>query len=202
MIFNSVNMIPILTSKPTYLFNKQGSDYISQKPVIFHKNHLMKTLSIIVAIAQNNAIGKDNQLLWHLSEDLKRFKKLTTGKTVIMGKKTYESLPFKPLPNRKNIVLSDNNADAIPGCIMANSIHQAIELAGDGESFIMGGGSIYKQFLPIANRLYLTIVYHDFEADTFFPEINFSEWETLEESEIFTDEVTGLSYKYITCKRA
>jgi dihydrofolate reductase len=162
----------------------------------------MKTLSIIVAIAQNNAIGKDNQLLWHLSEDLKRFKKLTTGKTVIMGKKTYESLPFRPLPNRKNIVLSDNNADVIPGCIMANSIPQAIELADDGENFIMGGGSIYKQFLPVANRLYLTIVYHDFEADTFFPEINFNEWKTLEESEIFTDEANGLSYKYITYERA
>jgi dihydrofolate reductase len=138
-------------------------------------------ISIIVAIAENNAIGKDNQLLWHLSDDLKRFKRLTTGHTVIMGRNTYLSLPNGALPNRRNIVISDQPDESFEGCEMAHSIDEALQLAGDSdECFVMGGGMVYQQMMPVAGRLYLTKVHQSFDADTFFPEIDFSEWEELE----------------------
>lgn len=137
----------------------------------------MKPISIIVAIARNYAIGKDNQLLWHISDDLKRFKKLTEGHTIVMGKRTFESLPFRPLKNRRNIVITDIPGEMIPGCIMAYSIEDALsQMDESGENFIIGGGSVYRQFLPLADKLYLTVIEKDFEADTFFPEIDFSEW--------------------------
>lgn len=135
----------------------------------------MKPISIIVAIAQNNAIGLNNDLLWHISDDLKRFKHLTSDHTVVMGKRTYYSLPFRPLKNRTNIVITDIEGEEIDGCIMAYSIEDAIsKMDSDKENFIIGGGSVYRQFLPLAQRLYLTIVHKDFEADTFFPEIDYS----------------------------
>ena len=110
----------------------------------------MKNISIIVAIAQNNAIGKDNKLLWHIPEDLKRFKRLTTGRTIVMGKRTFESLPTHPLPNRRSIVITDIAGEIIPGCVMAYSIDEAIDLMDEQEeNFIIGGGSVYSQFLPI-----------------------------------------------------
>jgi dihydrofolate reductase len=142
-------------------------------------------ISIIVAIADNNAIGKDNSLLWHLSDDLKRFRKLTTGHTVMMGRNTYLSLPKGALPNRKNIVISDRPGETFPGCEMAYSISEAIEKSkNDKECFIIGGGMIYRQFLPLAVRLYLTRVHHSFEGDTYFPEIDFSQWEAIESETI------------------
>ena len=137
-------------------------------------------ISIIVAIAENLAIGKDNKLLWHISEDLKRFKKLTTGHTLIMGRNTFLSLPNGALPNRRHIVISDQDGDRFEGCAMAASIEEAIQLAGSVEEcFVIGGGMVYKQFLPLAEKLYLTRVEQRFEADTFFPEINFSQWKSL-----------------------
>lgn len=140
----------------------------------------MKPISIIVAIAQNYAIGMNNDLLWHISDDLKRFKKLTLGHTVVMGKRTYYSLPFRPLKNRTNIVITDIEGEKIDGCVMAYSIDDAIDkMDSDKENFIIGGGSVYRQFLPLAQKLYLTIVHKDFEADTFFPEIDFSQYEEL-----------------------
>lgn len=142
----------------------------------------MKTISIIVAIAENNAIGKDNKLLWYLPDDLKRFKRLTTGHPVIMGKKTFESLPIKPLPNRTNIVLTDIPDEKIEGCTMAYSIDDALSKCPDGEEcFVMGGGMIYRQFLEIADRLYITFIHKNFEADTFFPEVDYSNWTLVEE---------------------
>jgi len=159
----------------------------------------MKNISIIVAIASNNAIGRDNKLLWHISADLKRFKKLTTGNTIVMGKRTFESLPAKPLPNRRSIVITDVAVEQIEGCIMAYSIEEAIEkMDGEKENFIIGGGSVYRQFLPFANRLYLTVVKKDFEADTFFPEIDFSEWETLQQEDHLEE---ALPYFFIDLKR-
>ena len=141
-------------------------------------------ISIIVAIAENNAIGLENQLLWHIPEDLKRFKRLTTGHTIVMGKRTFESLPIRPLPNRRSIVITDIAGEQIPGCVMAYSIDEAIEKMEPGqENFIIGGGSVYRQFLPLADKLYLTLVKKDYHADTFFPEINFSEWKTVEETD-------------------
>ena len=161
-----------------------------------------KQLSIIVAIADNNAIGKDNQLLWHLSEDLKRFKQLTTHHTIVMGKKTFESLPIRPLPSRRSIVITDVKDEKIDGCVMAYSIEDAVNLCdNDKENFIIGGGSIYKQFMPITNKLYLTKVHKDFDADTFYPEIDFSEWEINESQENLFDEKSELNYSYLIYKR-
>lgn len=158
----------------------------------------MKPISIIVAIAQNNAIGKDNQLLWHIPADLKRFKKLTTGHTIVMGKLTYYSLPIRPLPNRRSIVITDIPGEQIEGCTMAYSIQDAIEkMDDDNENFIIGGGSVYRQFIPFADQLYLTIVQRDFEADTFL-EIDLSGWETIEREDHPDEE---LPYYYINLKR-
>jgi dihydrofolate reductase len=158
----------------------------------------MKSISIIVAIAQNNAIGKDNQLLWHIPADLKRFKQLTTGHTIVMGKRTFESLPIRPLPNRRSVVITDIAGEEIAGCVMAYSIQDAIEkMDDDKENFIIGGGSVYRQFLSLADRLYLTIVQKDFDADTFL-EIDLSEWETIEREDHFEEE---LPYYYINLKR-
>lgn len=158
----------------------------------------MKNISIIVAIAENRAIGKDNKLLWHLSDDLKRFKKLTTGHAVVMGKKTYESLPFRPLPNRRNIVISDIPNDQIDGCVMAYSIDDAIEkMDDDKENFIIGGGSVYRQFLNIANKLYITKVLHSFEADTFFPEIDHDVWKLVDRQDNDPDEKNPYPYSFL-----
>lgn len=138
---------------------------------------MLKNISIIVAIAENRAIGKDNKLLWHISEDLKRFKKLTTGHTLIMGRNTFLSLPNGALPNRRHIVISDVDGESFKECEMARSIEEAVQLAGDAdECFVIGGGMVYGQFLPVAGKLYLTQVHHSFEADTFFPEIDFTQW--------------------------
>jgi dihydrofolate reductase len=139
--------------------------------------NILHNISIIVAIAENNAIGKDNKLLWHISEDLKRFKKLTTGHTLIMGRNTFLSLPNGALPNRRHIVISDVVDEIFDGCEMARSIEEAVTMAGNSdECFVIGGGMVYTQFLPVAGKLYLTIVHHSFDADTFFPEIDYSQW--------------------------
>ena len=117
-------------------------------------------ISIIVAVSEDWGIGKDNELLWHISEDLKRFKRLTTGNTIIMGKKTWESLPRRPLPGRKNIVLTDDPQEHIDGSVTAYSIEDALsKCERDEEIFVIGGGSIYRQFMPIADRLYITHVH-------------------------------------------
>jgi dihydrofolate reductase len=158
----------------------------------------MKEISIIVAIAQNNAIGKDNQLLWHIPADLKRFKKLTTGHTIVMGKRTFYSLPIRPLPNRRSIVITDIAGEEIEGCTMAYSIEEAIEkMDSEKENFIIGGGMVYKQFLPLAQQLYLTIVQKDFDADTFL-EIDLSGWEMIEKEEHPEEE---LPYYYINLRK-
>jgi dihydrofolate reductase len=137
----------------------------------------MKNISIIVVVANNFAIGKNNDLLCHLPADLKRFKQITSGNTVIMGKRTFESLPKGALPNRTNIVISDNKNDEFEGCTTVYSIEEAIEKCySEKENFIIGGGSIYRQFLQYANKLYITKIHHSFDADTFFPEIDFNQW--------------------------
>ena len=131
----------------------------------------MKTISIIAAVAQNNALGYKNQLLYYLPDDLKRFKKLTSGHTVIMGKNTYDSLPNGALPNRRNIVLS-RSVKELPDCDVYTNIDEALESCGDEEIFIIGGASIYKQMIDKADKIYITEVYDVPEnADVFFPEI-------------------------------
>jgi len=138
----------------------------------------MSIISIIVAMDEHRAIGKDQHLLWHLPNDMKFFKETTTGHTVIMGRKTFESLPKGALPNRKNIVLTSNPGAEYENCIVCHTLQEALKLTdSEGEVFIIGGGTLYEQVLPIADKLYLTIVHHVFdEADTFFPEISFEEW--------------------------
>jgi dihydrofolate reductase len=159
-------------------------------------------ISIIVAIAQNYAIGKDNQLLWHLSEDLKRFKRITNGSIIIMGRNTYLSLPKRPLPNRINVVISDVPDDYFEGAETVGSIEQALEYcSAEKESFIIGGGSIYRQFMPLATKLYITKVHKDFEADTFFPDIDDEEWELVEESDVQVDKNNSLQYSFLTYRR-
>lgn len=158
----------------------------------------MKNISIIVAIAQNNAIGKDNKLLWHISEDLKRFKRITKGSKVIMGKNTYLSLPVRPLPKRENIVITDVKEEKFEGCTTVYSIDEALELCNETEEcFIIGGASIYKQFLSYANKFYLTRVNKDFEADTFL-KIDFSDWKLIEEENIEDDKQNDFTYSFLT----
>ena len=157
----------------------------------------MKTFSIIVAIAENNAIGKDNDLLWHISEDLKYFKKITSEHTVIMGKNTWLSLPVKPLPKRKNIIISTSLSINIENAFVVNSIQDAIDMCdADTENFVIGGGAIYEQFLPVADKLYITKVYQKFDADIFFPEIDTNKFILESQSEMFTDEKSSLKYSF------
>ncbi|OYT14959.1 MAG: diacylglycerol kinase [Bacteroidetes bacterium 4572_77] len=140
-------------------------------------------LSIIVAVAENNAIGKDNDLIWYISDDLKRFKQLTTGHAILMGRKTYESLPNGALPKRENIVITRNAGLQLPKCVMLNSVDQAIEKYAHSpeEVFVIGGGSIYKDLLPYVHKIYLTQVHESFDADVFFPEIELKNWKVLKE---------------------
>lgn len=164
--------------------------------MIIHNN-----ISIIVAIAQNFAIGKNNDLLFHLPNDLKRFKAITTGKTLIMGRNTLLSLPKWPLPNRRHIVISDQMDDCFEGCEVVASIDEALEKVKDEkEAFIIGGGMVYRQFYPLARKLYLTLVHKDFDADVYFPEIDYNEWME-EKRENHHDEKNGFDYSYIDLLR-
>lgn len=159
-------------------------------------------ISIIVAIAENYAIGKNNDLLWHLPEDLKRFKKLTTGHKVIMGKKTYLSLPFRPLRNRENIVITDTPGEIFDGCTVVYSIKEALERCSTNEEcFIIGGASVYQQLLPFANRLYITWVHKEFEGDVFFPLIDFKEWKIVLQEDLPLDGQLGFDYSYVVYDR-
>ncbi len=161
----------------------------------------MKQISIIVAIAQNHAIGKDNDLLWHISNDFKWFKEKTRGHQVIMGQRTLESLPNGPLPKRTNIVITDNKELTFEGCETVYSIEEAIEKCSETEeSFIIGGGSIYKQMLPYANKFYLTRVHKHFEADTFF-EVDFSDWNEIYREDVNDDPQNDFNYSFIIYER-
>ncbi len=157
-------------------------------------------ITIVVAIAQNHAIGKDNKLLWHLPNDLKHFKTITTGGTVIMGRKTYDSVG-KPLPNRRNIIITRQNI-AIEGCEVVNSLDEALALCKtEQEVFIVGGAEIYKMAMQVTNRIYLTIVHHDFEGDTYFPEIEENKWKEVEREEHQPDEKHKYAYSFVTLER-
>lgn len=159
-------------------------------------------ISIIVAIAQNGAIGKNNQLLWHLSADLVRFKQLTSGHPVIMGKRTWESLPKRPLPNRRNIVISDIPGDHFEGAETVHSIGEALALCNsEEENFIIGGASVYNQFLPHADRLYLTIVHKDFEGDVHFHPLASGIWHLVSREDFPPSDKNDFSYSYLTYDR-
>lgn len=136
-------------------------------------------VSIIVAIARNRVIGCENKLIWHISEDLKHFKAVTTGHPVIMGRKTFESIG-KPLPGRINVIITRNSSYAPEGCRTASSLDEALGMfPAEEEVFIIGGGEIYGQALPTANKLYITEIDADFDGDTLFPEWNKKEWKEI-----------------------
>lgn len=160
--------------------------------------------SIIVAAGENNEIGKDNDLLWHLPKDLKFFKEKTLGHHVIMGKRTFLSLSGqKPLPKRTNIIVTSDESLSFEGCIMANSIEDAVcKSMDDDERFILGGSTIYKQFMPLADKIYITRVHATFnDADTFFPHINFDEWKEVGRTRHEADEKHAYPFSFITLVR-
>lgn len=161
----------------------------------------MPEISIIVAIDQNKAIGKDNQLLWHLPNDLKFFKKTTSGHTIIMGRKTYDSIG-KPLPNRRNIVITRNKDLKIDGAEVYTSLKEALENSkSENEIFVIGGAEIYNQALPLSNKIYLTQVHHKFEADTYLDRLNLSEWAVTEKEDHFKDEKHLYDYSFIVLQK-
>jgi len=154
-------------------------------------------ITIIAAIAKENALGKDNQLIWHLPADLKRFKKVTLNHHIIMGRKTYESLG-KPLPNRTTIIITRNPNFKAEGCIVVNSLKAAIEASKlDENPYILGGAEIYKQAIEVADILDLTFVHHKFDADAFFPEINFNNWEEIERQDCKSDEKNKYDFSFV-----
>lgn len=163
----------------------------------------MPKVSIIAAVAENYAIGKGNDLLWQLPADLKHFKNLTTGHTIIMGRKTFESLPNGPLPNRKNIVMRTMLSDGVTeGYIEASSLEDALELAGDeSHIFIIGGGLIYEHSINKVDSMYITWVKGKFEADTFFPKFNFDEWKEVSREDHPADEKNKYAYSFVEYQR-
>lgn len=161
-------------------------------------------LSIIVAIGNHYEIGRKNQLLCHLPDDLKYFKRITGGHTVLMGENTYLSLPKRPLPNRRNIVLTLDKATHYEGCEMAYSIDEALQHCNpDEETFIMGGASIYRQFFPLCDKLYITRMLADFpDADVFFPEIDEKQWKLVSEIAHPADETHCCAFSFqVYCKK-
>ncbi|NRB83806.1 MAG: dihydrofolate reductase [Winogradskyella sp.] len=167
------------------------------------KNKKLNELTIIVAAGEDNAIGKDNDLIWHLSNDLKRFKQLTSGHHIIMGRKTFESFP-KPLPNRTHIVITrQDNYKAPEGVIIVNNLEDAIDAArSDKQPFIIGGGEIYKQSLDLADRLEITRVHATFDdADTFFPEIDQTQWKEVNRVTHDVDEKHAYPFSFMTYLR-
>jgi len=159
-------------------------------------------ISIIVAVAENNVIGKDNTLIWHLPADMKFFKEKTTGHCIITGRKNYESIPekFRPLPNRTNIVITRQKDYYAPGAIVVSSIEEAIEKAkqtNDNEIFIIGGAEIYRQSIDLADTIYLTKISHNFEGDAFFPEIPANKWLETEHIKGVVDEKNKFEHAFL-----
>jgi dihydrofolate reductase len=148
-------------------------------------------ITLIAACSENRVIGKDGTLIWHIPEDLKRFKKLTLGNPIVMGRKTYESIG-KALPGRTNIILSRDKNLRIDGCLVYNKISDILEIFEKNNIFVIGGGEIYKQFLDKADRIELTLIHKNFDGDTYFPEIG-NNWQVVE-SQKSTFEDTDIDY--------
>ena len=159
-------------------------------------------ITIIAAFAENNALGKDNDLIWHLPADLKRFKKVTSGHHILMGRNTFESIG-KPLPNRTSIIITRNKNYFKDGCLVANSIEDAIDLVAEDEAFIIGGAQIYKQALEsnLVDKLDVTIVHKEFEADVYFPEIDLNIWEEVSREDFKADEKNKFDYSFVSYKK-
>ncbi|MFZ4679596.1 MAG: dihydrofolate reductase [Flavobacterium sp.] len=155
-------------------------------------------ITLIAAVSENNALGKDNQLLWHLPDDFKRFKNITSGHHIIMGRKTFESFQ-KPLPNRIHVIITRQKDYQPEGCLIVDSLAKAISVCPkDEELFIIGGGEIYNQSIEIADKLDITRVHHAFDADTFFPEIDLTKWKLTSEEYHPKDEKHHFDFTFET----
>ena len=164
-------------------------------------------ISLIVAVAENGVIGKDNDLIWHLPKDMQFFKEITIGHHVIMGRKNFESIPhkYRPLPNRTNIIITRQSEYKAEGCIVVNSVETALEIAknnGDIEPFIIGGGQIYRIAIEknLVDKIYLTKIHHSFKGDTFFPELS-SDWRETNKTKNKADDKHKYNYDFITLER-
>jgi dihydrofolate reductase len=160
-------------------------------------------ITVIAAIATNNALGKDNDLIWHLPADLKRFKKVTTGHYIVMGRNTFESIG-RPLPNRTTIIITRNKNYFKEGCLIASSLEQAIEMSKEeAQVFIIGGAQIYKETIAknLAQQLDITLVHKDFEADVYFPEIDAKIWKEIARENFKADEKNKLDYSFISYQK-
>ena len=158
-------------------------------------------ITLIAAAGKNNELGKDNDLVWHLPDDFKRFKKLTTGHHIIMGRKTFESFP-KPLPNRTHLVITRNKAYQKEGAVIVHSLDEALLKAqNDPQPFVIGGGEIYKLAMEVADKIELTRVHGSFDVDTYFPKIDMEKWQVVSEAKHEKDEKHNYSFSYITYER-
>lgn len=160
-------------------------------------------ISIISALAKNRVIGKRNALPWYLPADLKHFKENTVNKTIVMGLNTFKSVGERPLPNRKNVVLTDDmNYQAPEGVVVAHSIDEVLQITNDEpEVMISGGAMVYNQFLPLAEKLYLTFIDHDFDGDIFFPEFDMAEWREVSREDHEPDEKNKYKYSFVILER-
>jgi dihydrofolate reductase len=158
-------------------------------------------LSIIVALSENNVVGINNQLPWHLSADLKRVKALTMGHHLIMGRKTFESIG-RPLPGRTNVIITRNMDYKAEGCVVVSSLSEALQNAQhDSEAFVFGGGEIFREALPLVNKIYMTRIHRNFEGDTRFPELNPREWKETARQDFNADEKNNYNYSFIDLVR-
>ncbi len=197
-----------LVDKQKQRIDKLEADFVKEKPILARSDinsnakKSNSTLTIIVAAAENDAIGKGNQLIWHLSDDLKRFKSLTNGHHIIMGRKTFESFP-KPLPNRTHVVITRQPEYKAPdGVIVVNNLEDAIDATkNDVQPFIIGGGQIYNQAMNLAHKIELTRVHEKFEADTFFPKIDSAVWKETSNILHKKDEDHEYEFSFITYER-
>ena len=160
-------------------------------------------ISLIVAMASNRVIGHNNQMPWHLSADLKRFKKITLGSTIVMGRKTFESIG-RPLPGRINIIISRTPSYKPEGCMVVNSVESALEAGCQTAEriFVIGGSTLYESFLPVADTLFITQINKVFEGDTFFPKINDQQWALVEREDIDDDPDVTFGYSFLKLEKA
>lgn len=157
-------------------------------------------ISLIVAMASNRIIGRDGQMPWHLSADLQRFKQITLGSPILMGRKTYEAIG-RPLPGRQNLIISRNSAYHIPGCQVFDDMQKALQaVASSDELFVIGGATLYEALLPYADYLYLTVIDKAFTGDTYFPETDSAAWHEISREDISDDPAVDFSYSFLKLK--
>lgn len=160
----------------------------------------MASISLIVAMGTNRVIGRDNKLPWRMPADMKRFRSLTMGKAILMGRVTYDSIG-RPLDGRHNVVLTRNQDYAAEGCTVVNSVDEALKAAGQGELMVIGGSAIYEQMLPMANRIYLTLIDAEFEGDSYFPMIEPGEWSEVSREICPADAANPYNYAFVVLER-